>query len=165
MKIKKSPLILRQFDILNSSLKYFQPGERPSDISNLFDDYDVDIDFAFHHAKDNEGAQIIFIKTEINKIDVPLFGYSISVEAVGVFSRNVDEIEEEEYLKMLQYSGVSILINCLRNFVSSLTSHGPIGPYLIPAIDLNDLILQNLNKPKQVTSETSKKANDKSTKK
>jgi preprotein translocase subunit SecB len=43
---------------------------------------------------------------------------------------------------LLQFSAVSIALNSLRGFISSLTANAPFGRYILPSIDVNDLFRQ-----------------------
>lgn len=143
MIIKKSPLDLEDFVIVNNKFQ-FKPKIDEMTAEDVFDKYVVDIDYMIR--TDDELSFQIFVKMDINKSEEQS-GYVIFVEGIGFF--NFDEtVTNEEKLKFLNFSGLPICINNLRNFVSLLTTHASFGRYLLPAIDVNDLLLQKSKKVK-----------------
>ena len=148
MNPKLSPLILNDFAIINCNFKFTAPPEK-SNVRKIVDEYSLDMDFAI--IKDNDMTRV-FIKTAINHGDNKLPGYSIFAEGVAVFeltSRN--SLSEEDKKSLLQYSAVSIAINSLRGFISSLTANAPFGKYIFPSIDVNNLFQQKLARLKKDT--------------
>jgi len=151
MKPQLSPLILIDFAIINSSFKFIAPSDN-SDIRQLVSEYQLDIDFAI--IPENENTRV-FIKASVNQVENEIPGYSIFAEGVAVF--NLSEkatLSEEDKHGLLQYSAVSIALNSLRGFISSLTSNAPFGRYTLPSIDVNDLFQQ---KAKIVQKKTAKR--------
>lgn len=141
MKPKISPLILLDFAILNSSFKFIAPPDN-TDIRKLISEYLLDIDFAIIQDSDNTR---VFIKAAINQNDNTLSGYSIFAEGVAIFNiSQTANLTEEDKKSLLQFSAVSISLNSLRGFISSLTANAPFGRYILPSIDVNDLLQQKI---------------------
>ncbi len=142
MKPQLSPLILLDFAIINSNFKFIAPTDN-SDIRSLISEYLIDIDYAIIQEPDNTR---VFIKSSINQIEEPINGYSIFAEGVAVFaiSKTV-KLSDDDKKSLLQFSAVSIALNSLRGFISSLTANAPFGRYILPSIDVNDLFQQKVN--------------------
>jgi len=143
MKPQLSPLILSDFAIINSNFKFVAPPDN-TNISKLVSDYHLDIDFAIIHENDTTR---VFIKTAVNQTDNKLPGYSIFAEGVAVFNLSQEAVlTEKDKKSLLQYSAVSIALNSLRGFISTLTANAPLGRYTFPSIDVNDLFMQKAKK-------------------
>jgi preprotein translocase subunit SecB len=139
MKIKQSPLKVIDFLVINSRLKFTSPSEEVN-IKELFSNYSIDIDFAKVIQDDNYQ---IFMKISVNEDTTPKqVGYSIFAEAVGIFSLVKEGLSKEEIENYSNYTSLIITINHLRNFISNLTSYGPFNKYVLPSIDMRDLITQ-----------------------
>ena len=154
MKPQMSPLVLNDFAIINCNFKFTAPSEI-TDIRKIAKEYSLDIDFAV--IKEDDGTRV-FIKTSINNSDNKLPGYSIFAEGVAIFElKSVSSLSEEDKKSLLQYSAVSIAINSLRGFISSLTANAPFGKYILPSIDVNNLFQQKLATVKKDTQVRKKK--------
>lgn len=140
MIAQKSALNLEHFAVLQSHFNFNQPKRAPKDNLKLLQSYPIDIDFAHHFEED--GAIRVFVKIGVNQDKNTLPGYILLVEGVGFFRLTNGEIPEAEQNNLKFYSTVSVIIGYLRNSLSSMTSSAPMGPYLLPAIDLNDLFLK-----------------------
>ena len=137
MKYKKAPLILNDFFILKNEINFIQLNEEFSELD--FNLYEIDIDYAVF---DNEDDFIqIFMKLEINFSDEPYPGYKIFTEGVSIYSLNSEEeLSEEDKKSLIGYSAVSIMVNNFRAYLRDMTSYGPFGSYMLPPIDLNNLV-------------------------
>lgn len=139
MNPKLSPLKLLDFAIINCNFKFIAPKDK-TDIRNLVESYIIDIDFAI--ISESNGNRV-FIKASINQIENTLPGYSIFAEGVAVFDiTKTDSLSTEDKKSLLQFSSVSIALNSLRGFITSLTANAPFGKYTLPSIDVNDLFNQ-----------------------
>lgn len=146
MKPQLSPLLLNDFAIINCNFEFSAPPEKV-DLKKIVDDYLLDIDFAI--VKENDSTRV-FIKTAINHGDNILPGYSIFAEGVAIFELSeTSPLSEEDRKSLLQYSAVSIAINSLRGFITSLTANAPFGKYILPSIDVNNLFQQKVKKLKK----------------
>ncbi len=160
MKAKASPLQIIDFALLNLEFNFIQPeSEEQTNFQGYFDQYPLDIDFSI---QGNDVIQV-FIKANINRSDHKLPGYSIMAEAACVFEFNKEiEITEEIRNSIGGFSTIYIALNTLRGFISQTTAIAPAGRYILPSIDLNDLIQQKKaeilekkpsRKKKQITTE------------
>ena len=158
MKPQLSPLVLNDFAIINCNFKFTAPPDK-TNIRKMVEEYALDIDFAI--VKEAESTRV-FIKTAINQGDNNLPGYSIFAEGVAIFELiSTTSLSEEDKKSLLQYSAVSIAINSLRGFISSLTANAPFGKYILPSIDVNNLFQQKVNNVKKDSQVKRKKATKK----
>lgn len=142
MIAKRSALDLKDFALLHQQYQFTPPVDDEIDVRNTFDEYVVEIDFSIAHS-DGDTFQL-FVGIAINK-DCKLPGYTIYCKGAGVFDfSKFPNLTEREKGDFLQLSGISICINQLRGIIASLTAHGPFGRYLLPAIDVNDLLKQKV---------------------
>jgi len=133
-----SEIHLENFAVLQSHYEFEPPKRNPKDIQKLFKAYEIDIDFA-HHVNGDKTIQV-FTKISINQNEKPLPGYRLFVEGAAVFQLDeTEELTEDEEKNLKFYSTVSILIGYLRNTLSALTASSPLGPYLLPPINMADL--------------------------
>ncbi|SEF51758.1 hypothetical protein SAMN05421847_0201 [Halpernia humi] len=154
MKPLLSPLILLDFSILNCNFQFIPPTENQEINQDFFSDYDIDLDFAFFTEDDTK----VFVKLSINQVEDPKPGYSIFAEGVAFFKLNEGEkLSEDDKNSLLQFSAFSITLNSLRGFITALTSVAPLGKYIVPSIDVNDVFRQKSEKSnKKVTKIKSK---------
>jgi preprotein translocase subunit SecB len=142
----KSVFDLQEFVILRNTYEFKPPEKGNIIVSDIISKYLIDIDYTIK-AKGKENLQFqIFVKIEINK-DFIQPGYSLFIEGVGFFKfEKSHQLSDDEKLSFLQTSGISICINCLRSLMGGLTAYGPFGKYLLPSIDVNDLVEQKVLK-------------------
>ena len=140
MIAKKSQLLLRNFLLLKQTIEFIPtPTSEPINIQDITDLYPIDIDFFIQDSQ--KPLYQLFVKIEINLSDQKLPGYSIFAEGVGVFEFDKSiENNDSEKGNFLYYSGISICINSLRSIIANVTSHGPIGKYTFPSVDVNELL-------------------------
>lgn len=141
MIANRSPLDLAEFALISQQYK-FTPPDDGIDVMALMDGYEIDIDFSINTRDDIQFQ--MYVSIGINKNGI-LPGYIISSEGVGFFDfANAGDLSKKEKGEFLQVSGISICINQLRGIIISLTSNGPLGKYLLPSIDVNDLLNEKL---------------------
>jgi preprotein translocase subunit SecB len=149
MKAQLSPLVLVDFAILNCNFKFITPTNE-GNIQKWVASYELDIDFALPLPEKEDKITRIFIKASINQGKVILPGYSVFAEGVAFFKLSPEaNLSKEDKDNLLHYSAVSIALNSLRGFISSLTANAPHGRYILPSIDVNALF-------KQKTADTEK---------
>ncbi len=155
MIAKRSLLDLANFLLVEQVFQYSHPeGELKK--RDLFDSYPIDINFSIN--TDDRVTFQILVRIEINAPQ-ELPGYHILSTGIGVFDfSKTPEMHDEEKAKFLNLSGVSICINQLRGIISTITANGPFGRYLLPSIDVDDLLKQ---KVKSVSKEESKRKKSK----
>lgn len=141
MRLVKSELVLEEFFIVKSDYVFNEPQENEVDIKSFMSDYDIDIDFIVRDIKDEDNKYMVFAKVSINHTEQALAGYSLFAESVSIYSfSDACKLTEKEKSDFLWSSGVSISINCLRNYLSSITSYCPLGKYMLPSVDLTSLL-------------------------
>ena len=136
MRPEASPLQILDFAITELQFKFVPPQDIEEDVSGYFQKYQVDIDFSVNKAE----FLSVFIKADINK-EQKLPGYSLFAEA-GCFFRFNEEtnLPEETKKSLADFSTIYIALNSLRGLISNFTANAPFGRYILPSIDLNDLI-------------------------
>jgi preprotein translocase subunit SecB len=78
-----------------------------------------------------------------NDQENPVPGYCFSIVAQGTFNYDkTTKINTKDKDTLLYRSAIPIVIGQIRSYLSTLTAHGPFGIYLLPAIDMNDLLKQ-----------------------
>src|ERR1017187_221347 len=158
MKIKQSPLKVIDFLVINSRLKFTSPASEIN-IKELFITYDIDIDFAKVVQGDNYQ---LFMKISINEGSPPKeIGYSIFAEVIGIFSLNNEGLTKEEINNYSNYTSLIITINHLRNFISNQTSYAPLGKYMLPSIDMKDLLEKKILRNKEIKKKKDQESADK----
>lgn len=133
-----SEIHLENFAVLQSHYQFIQPKGNIKDPLTIFKSYGIDIDFA-HKVNENKTIHV-FTKISINQNEKPFPGYQLLVEGAAVFS--LDEthgLTEDEEKNLKFYSTVNILIGYLRNTLTAITASSPMGPYLLPPINMADL--------------------------
>ena len=162
MKAQLSPMALLDFAILNCDFK-FTPQATEENFQKLVASYELDIDFALPEQEDH--ITRVFIKASINQGKVVLPGYSIFAEGVAFFKLASDaNLTNEDRNNLLHYSAVSIALNGLRGFISSLTANAPLGRYILPSIDVNALFKEKIAGTENVVLKNKKKTASKSKK-
>lgn len=140
MRLKKAPLILKEFYILDSTYQFNEPVNEEVDISEVFDQYPIEFDFKIN--KDENDNFFLYTKITINQPinDKAFPGYLISVESISILGFNTDnKLTEKERKDFIFMSGLSIAINNLRAYILNMTSYYPFGRYQLPAIDMVQL--------------------------
>jgi preprotein translocase subunit SecB len=149
MKPNPSPLAIVDFAITRMDFRISSPDD-DTDISELFSRYDIDIDFG---VRKDETIQV-WVRAKINA-DEELKGYSIDAEAGCFFSFDDNSNLPAQNRETLEgFSAIYIGLNSLRGLISSFTANAPFGRYILPSLDLNELIEQ---KKKQQQEKTVKK--------
>lgn len=138
MIAKPSAIKLENFAVLQMHYDFEQPKHKPRNIQKLIDSYEIDVDFA-HHEDDGDGSIKVFVKIGINQAKKALPGYKLLVEGFGIFRLEEQGISEQQKNNLKYYSTVSILIGYLRNSLSGITASAPLGPYLLPPVDMQEL--------------------------
>jgi hypothetical protein len=138
MKPIPSPLNIVEFALINLEFNFIQPEPQLDiDQEKLFLEYDLDIDFSIHR---NDLIRVL-IKAEINRASKRLPGYSIFAEVACFFEFNKEvEISVEAKNNIEGFSTIYMALNTLRGVISQVTANAILGRYILPSIDLNDLI-------------------------
>lgn len=150
MKAKFSPLELKTFELLQNNYQFLVPKQHEIDVAELFKSYQVKIDF--NHVVLEENAIKIFVKIEVNQLKSPKPGYSLFVEGLGIFQIIDSELPENILNNLKYYSTLNMMINNLRNIMFLTSNIGPLGGYLLPAIDIVDLFEKKNKESKKINS-------------
>ncbi len=138
MQANRSPLQLLDFYLVQHQYDFIKPEEDEEiHVPDHFENYEIDIDFGQESIDDQRYS--VSVKIEINNTDNPVSGYSIYIEGVGIFQLAENELSEEANHNLKTFSSVNIVINQLRNIITTQTSFGPLGKLILPPIDISDL--------------------------
>ena len=165
MKPQASPLQILDFAITQLEFHLVPPEDVNEDPTQYFRRYDLDIDFGIS----TDDFIKAYIKAEIN-LDDKLPGYSILAEAACIFQFDQNTGLPEDVRKSMEgFSTIYIALNSLRGLISNFTANAPFGRYILPSIDLNDLIEKkkeaNIKKVSKKTTGPKRVAAKKSVKK
>lgn len=142
MNAVNSELELLDFSILESKITTnFSQEHDPKDVVK---DKPVDIDYMIQQ-KASEGSDEakkryfrIFMTISSNYPPTePGYGFVVKAGSVVCIP---SELEEPKVNHYLLYSGIPLMINSIRSFVSQITGQGPFGRYQFPTIDLTSVI-------------------------
>lgn len=157
MKPTKNPFQLVDFVVINAKFS-FVPNETRKSIDEIESEYILNVDYRFEF-EGNRVSVYSKVAVNMNSSSIPLPGYSIFAEGVSIFECDAVHISKmEDRIKYANYSGVPIGLNNLRCFIMQLTSNGPFGKYVLPTLNLKDLMQQ---KYKQVSSIAGKESRTK----
>lgn len=138
MKPIASPLSIIDFAVTKLDYQFIPPNKAVADPTQVFGAYDLDLDFGIV-SEDNYIK--VFIKAEVNKGEKKLPGYSFLSEVACFFKYNENLSISDEVKDQLEgFSTIYIALNSLRGVISNFTANAPFGRYILPSIDLNDLI-------------------------
>lgn len=167
MEIKKSDLILLDFNILNFNFRTDINFEGVPD----FHIYKVDMEFKILNNKINDFEFLNILALNINFDETKLPGYSFSLLASGKFNiLNFEKHTETEKTNLIFRSTLPIMIANSRAFLANATAFGKFGKYYLPSVDilhfLNNYKLDKskikiTKKPNITAFEKSKKRNKK----
>lgn len=142
--VNKSPLKFLKFVVLNYNFNFVSPLQSEDEISDL-SIYELLIDYKID--KDEEKGPdtyhcLLEFKINPEKDDSHKYnGYSIKVFSIAWFSIEQKEaITEAEFKNLISLSIPNFTISQLRSYLFNATTNAPLGPYLLPAIDIIDLI-------------------------
>lgn len=148
MTAKLSPLQLTDFQLLDLQYQFVNPVETDTvDINDLFSSYEIDVDFAIQPQDDANFT--IFTKAGINQTGSKP-GYKLFAEGVSTF-RITDSaaLPETTLQNLLVFSGVGIAMQQLRSRIADLTSFAPFGKYMLPTLDVDDLLTRKREQAKE----------------
>ena len=136
MEIKESPLEIIDYGALNITFNSVLCDKKEEiDIYK----YPIEIDFGLDESENNQ--KMLFIKVWSNFNDKPGPGYSFCVETATLFRiENAEELDEQTMNNLLTYTVLGIAYSNLRNIINNISNTGPYGRYILPSIDLQDLV-------------------------
>jgi len=144
MKIKKSILELKKFWVSESHLAVISALEEE-------DVQDIPLDIDFEILIGDELFKLV-LQLEGNKGKNKKIGYSFKIVAEGIFGFT-KEMEREDIERFLLFSALPMMIANTRGYLNVLTMYAPLGQYILPSVDMTDLVEQ---KTKKSNSESNK---------
>ena len=138
MKAKQATLNVKSFYILRSDFKVIYSDNGKDDV---FYDGEIDIDFGVHII--NEDSFSVVMKISLNHDKTPKAGYSFFVEGYGIFSFN-EKISKEQK-RMFTSLALNVMVGNIKAYVKNITSSSPYGTYILPLINMQDLIDKKRN--------------------
>jgi hypothetical protein len=135
MRIEISEFIIERFLVVSSHIESIPLKDGDKSLPEL----PIDIDFDFFESKEPKEDYRIMLKLNTN-VNKRIPGYSFSIVTQGIFKFKKKDLKRAIKRKYVINSGLPIMINSTRLYLSNLTSFGPYGQYLLPLIDVKDLI-------------------------
>ena len=138
MDAKQSPLKFLEFTVIDSHFETIDP--EPNEKCN-FNELPIEVDFETFINNENPEIFQIGLILNGNTSETPKPGYKFSIIANGLFElEKSDNIEESKVSQFMYFSALPMVISAVRNYFLNLSSYAPYGKYLLPAIDLPDLV-------------------------
>lgn len=137
MEALQSPLNIKDFSVFECEMKFISPEDDDTQI--VLSDLPLDIDYDYYAPKDDDQAiRMIEMNLKVNSDKKP--GYSINLIVAGIFEiEDIDNLNQELVVNLFGISALNMMISQTRAFLISVTTYGPFGHYLLPAIDIGDL--------------------------
>ncbi len=136
MEIKKSDLEFLDFNITEMNLEIYQ--------TNLFLDLNnmpIDLNYDILESEDEKDFFLIKVDLSINKNKLKKNYLFIHLKAEGYFKLNdISKKDEKKTIQYLYFTALPMLINSIRTYIMHITSFTSFGKYILPTIDLNELI-------------------------
>lgn len=148
----QSDLKTNNFYIIKSCCELIVP-QQEFDPGAAFLGYPIDIEYS---VKERAGEKTFRVLMEV-KINYPAKdpGYSIMVEAMGDYSIEAKlKLSPNERTHLINYTAIERSIEYIRGYVSSITSHYPLGKFIFQGINMEQLFSMKLEQQKKIkTSE------------
>ncbi len=145
MRAKPSQLKLMAFHLLKSDYEFIVPDEDKVIPQKLFDAYAIDIDFSHNPCVELPSHIQVFVQLKINHTKKKA-GYRFIVRGMGVFKLNDQKLDASIAQNLRIFSTLNMVINNLRNIIAQKTAFAPMGVYLLPPIDIQDLMKKKVKK-------------------
>lgn len=144
MRAKQSPLKFRDFTVFRSHID-FVSTDNPKNV-NLYD-LPVNIDFEIFEPEQNGSLlRLVEMVLSVNKSGKKP-GYRIDIRVSGVFEvEENNQVSESVINNLFGISAISLLISNIRGYLKNVTSYGAYGAYLLPSIDINQLLEAKFSK-------------------
>jgi preprotein translocase subunit SecB len=142
MRIEPSDLVVER-TCVNASYFVTIYAERPSrNKPNIA--VPLEIEYDVHKTGRSYTLRVELKTTDDEEFkDDPGYRFSVLAELVFRFSGRLSKTHRDSYIR---YSAVSLAIAYIRGYLSNVTSYGFYGQYMLPAIDLDDLVKKALRK-------------------
>lgn len=136
MQTKESDLRIVNLRLLSFNLRSEVP-ETPSEGRPTPEHGSPEIDFRIER---NDQKDIYRIIVEVSA-KAQEAGYSYDVSAVGFFALR-DDTDPERRDPLLLNSALPMVLSAIRGYLADMTAHSVYGRYMLPTIDMPDLLSQ-----------------------
>lgn len=143
MNIRKSELIIENFNLMGMNIVSFSGEDEFSENIVTNSNFDFDFDIFFN----NEEENLFKIIVRIDNFNENQIEYGYGIDVFGEFKfRFVDGTNFSEKTKniLVSKSALPMAIAHLRSIVAITTSNFQYGSYFIPSIDMNDLLQKKI---------------------
>lgn len=134
--MKAPPLQLERY-FFTRTVANANPGFDPVAAGNAGDvDRDVDVQVhLFRNDADPHEYQLTLaiVPVQVGDASPP---YELEVEVIGFFTVN-PSFERPDIDRLVQVNGASLLYSAAREYVMTVTSRGPWGPFLLPTVNFH----------------------------
>lgn len=142
MKVKKSVLNFEQFIVFSSHFDAIPLQEKGE---GKLKDIPLNIDVDILTTPQNQSVYNVVVEITGNNGKKKLPGYSFFVGSEGIFTLNQKDLQKEMIDQLLAYSAVPMVINSIRGYLLNLSSYAIYGQYLLPAIDIQQIVQQKIS--------------------
>ena len=142
MKIKESPLEIIDFYVINCTFNAipFKDLSKKEVVSKN----PIEIDFGLQKDEKTK-VNVLFMKIWSNQGKSPKTGYSYFIETVTYFRiKDEDKLDEKVKNNLLSYSIIAMVYSNIRTVLVDISSFGPFGQYILPSIDVIDIVNQKI---------------------
>ncbi|MFA5479616.1 MAG: hypothetical protein WC002_03945 [Candidatus Muiribacteriota bacterium] len=105
-----------------------------------FDKNSDDIKFIWKIGKVNKQSNIFILEIDVNinksKINFEKRAYKFEAKIIGIFEINDFEKNKDAYVN----AALSIMVGAVRSYLSTVTKDFPANEYILPSIDLKQLL-------------------------
>jgi preprotein translocase subunit SecB len=136
---------LKFIDYILNETKFFSVVNENDDfetIRNKIQQRKFDIDFdIFINEENNDIFKIILKIDNFSKNKQKIFGYNFLIEITASFYlKNLQKLPTKKQTQYILFSALPMTISLARAELGHITANAVLGRYILPAIDINDLI-------------------------
>lgn len=139
MKIKKSPLSLLSFHLAKSHFEFIEPKGDEFLQEDMFSKYPIEVEFSHETNVEQEAISRVFVEIKVNHTK-KLPGYAFTISGQGVFHLDESGLDEILVRNLKIFSSLNMVINNLRNIIAQQSAFGQMGVFLLPPIDMQDMM-------------------------
>ncbi len=141
MKIQNSPLQCQASFLRSLSIKEFIPKQGIKKSFSM-SEYETDLIFDILEEDNNINKFIVRIEININNKGKKMPGYVISLKTDYIFQITDNKLDETGINNLKTISAIQIAIAKLRGDLERITQPYQFGAYILPSIDMKDLLAQ-----------------------
>ncbi len=152
MIVKESPLEVIDFFVVQFTFNSIPvKGDNDRSIEKMIYSHKIHIDFG--KKKMNKDFDAFFLKAWSNFGKNMSPGYSFFIETVTYYRiRNERKLSRDIIKNLSTYSVLAVSYSNVRSVLNNMSANCPFGKYILPSIDINDII----NKKMQIIQERDK---------